>query len=131
MSYVESQAHEEVVHLEKVASELVGPVRHDIWDVPCSESRWCTRRFKATQLIERCINKLKGYARWQAVTTTDYMYRGIIDIASIRIWLRDPGPCSARQALVADAAVRRMRVQHDAPVLFGHQQVGKPDSAVR
>ena len=38
--YVESQAHEEVVHLEKAASELVGPVRHDIWDVHCADSRW-------------------------------------------------------------------------------------------
>ena len=38
--YVESQAHEEVVHLEKVASELVGPVHHDIWDVHCQGSRW-------------------------------------------------------------------------------------------
>lgn len=39
-AYVESQAHEEVVHLEKAASELVGPVRHHIWDVHCPESRW-------------------------------------------------------------------------------------------
>ena len=39
-AYVESQAHEEVVHLEKAASELVGPVRHDIWDVHCTDSRW-------------------------------------------------------------------------------------------
>jgi hypothetical protein len=39
-AYVEGQAHEEVVHLEKVASELVGPVRHDIWDVHCTDSRW-------------------------------------------------------------------------------------------
>lgn len=39
-NYVESQAHEDVVHLEKVASDLVGPVRHDIWDVHCQESRW-------------------------------------------------------------------------------------------
>lgn len=39
-AYVESQAHEDVVHLEKAASELVGPVRHDIWDVHCAESRW-------------------------------------------------------------------------------------------
>jgi hypothetical protein len=39
-TYVESQAHEEVVHLEKAASELVGPVRHDIWDVHCTDSRW-------------------------------------------------------------------------------------------
>ncbi len=39
-AYVEDQAHEEVVHLEKVASEQVGPARHDIWDVHCPESRW-------------------------------------------------------------------------------------------
>jgi hypothetical protein len=39
-AYVEDQAHEEVMHLEKAASELVGPVRHDIWDVHCRESRW-------------------------------------------------------------------------------------------
>jgi hypothetical protein len=39
-AYVEDQAHEEVVHLEKAASGLVGPVRHDIWDVHCTESRW-------------------------------------------------------------------------------------------
>lgn len=38
--YVEDQGHEEVVHLEKVASEQVGPARHDIWDVHCPESRW-------------------------------------------------------------------------------------------
>jgi hypothetical protein len=38
--YVESQAHEEAIHLEKSASELVGPVRHDIWDVQCSATRW-------------------------------------------------------------------------------------------
>lgn len=39
-AYVEDQAHENVIHLEKAASELVGPVRHDIWDVHCPESRW-------------------------------------------------------------------------------------------
>lgn len=39
-TYTEGQAHEAVVHLEKVASELVGPVRHDIWDVHCTDSRW-------------------------------------------------------------------------------------------
>lgn len=39
-AYVEGQAHETVVHLEKAASEMVGPVRHDIWDVHCADSRW-------------------------------------------------------------------------------------------
>jgi len=39
-AYVEHEAHEKVVRLEKAASELVGPVRHDIWDVYCTDSRW-------------------------------------------------------------------------------------------
>jgi hypothetical protein len=39
-AYVEGQAREEVVHPEKAASELVGPVRHDIWDVHCVASHW-------------------------------------------------------------------------------------------
>ena len=39
-AYVEGQAHEVVIHLDKAASELVGPVRHDIWDVHCPKSRW-------------------------------------------------------------------------------------------
>jgi hypothetical protein len=39
-AYVEREAHEQVTHLEKAASELVGPVRHDIWDVRCTDSRW-------------------------------------------------------------------------------------------
>src|SRR5258708_37435453 len=38
--YVENQAHERVKHVEKVASELVGAVRHEIWDVHCVASRW-------------------------------------------------------------------------------------------
>lgn len=39
-AYVEAQAHEPVVHLEKAVSEMVGPVHHDIWDVHCAASRW-------------------------------------------------------------------------------------------
>lgn len=39
-AYAEGQTGEAVVHLEKAASELVGPVRHDIWDVHCEKSRW-------------------------------------------------------------------------------------------
>jgi hypothetical protein len=38
--YVKHQAGEKVVHLELAASEMVGPVRHEIWDVHCTESRW-------------------------------------------------------------------------------------------
>lgn len=60
-AYVESQAHEEIVYLEKAASELVGPVYHDIWDVPCPESRWCTRRglpnkpLRGSRHLRRCV----------------------------------------------------------------------------
>lgn len=39
-AYVETEAHESVVHLEKAASEMVGPARHDIWDVHRDDSRW-------------------------------------------------------------------------------------------
>lgn len=38
--YLEQQAREDVVHLEKVGSEVVGLNRHDIWDVHCPDSRW-------------------------------------------------------------------------------------------
>lgn len=38
--YVEDQRHEQVIHVEKVGSELIGSVRHDIWDVHCTASRW-------------------------------------------------------------------------------------------
>jgi hypothetical protein len=34
-----TEAHEEVIHLEKEASELVGPLCHDIEDVTVPESR--------------------------------------------------------------------------------------------
>ena len=40
IAYVEDQAHEAVVHAEKAASEMVGPVHHDIWDVHCKQPRW-------------------------------------------------------------------------------------------
>jgi transposase len=49
--------------------------------------------YKQRNIVERCINKLKGY---RAVATRyhkrDYIYRGTIDVASIRIWLRDTVP---------------------------------------
>ena len=44
-------------------------------------------------VVERAINKLKGY---RAVATRydkrDFVFRGTIDVASIRIWLREPVP---------------------------------------
>jgi hypothetical protein len=39
-AYVKAQAHEEVVHVELASSEMVGPVRHNVWDVHCPASRW-------------------------------------------------------------------------------------------
>jgi transposase len=44
-------------------------------------------------LLERCFGKLKQF---RAVATRydkrEAMYQGTVDLASIRIWLRDPVP---------------------------------------
>jgi transposase len=47
--------------------------------------------YRDRNTVERTINKLRCY-RAVAMRTDkrDYLYRGIIDVASIRIWLRDP-----------------------------------------
>jgi len=49
--------------------------------------------YKLRNVVERAINKLKGH---RALATRydkrDYMFRGTIDVASIRIWRRDPVP---------------------------------------
>lgn len=48
---------------------------------------------KERNTTERCFNKLKGF---RAVATRydkfEVIYQGTIDVASIRIWLRDPVP---------------------------------------
>jgi len=47
--------------------------------------------YKTRNVVERTINKLR---QTRAVATRydkrDFVYRGTIDVASIRIWLRDP-----------------------------------------
>ena len=49
--------------------------------------------YRHRNTVERAINKPKNH---RAVATRydkrDYIYRGTIDVASIRIWLRDPTP---------------------------------------
>ena len=50
-------------------------------------------QYKARNTVERCFGKLKQF---RAVATRydrrEFMYQGTIDLASIRIWLRDPVP---------------------------------------
>jgi len=49
--------------------------------------------YKQRNTIERAINKLRQH---RAVATRydkrDFVYRGSVDVAAIRIWLRDPVP---------------------------------------
>jgi len=49
--------------------------------------------YKGRNVVERCINKLKQF---RAVATRydkrAYIFAGTVDVASIRIWLRDPVP---------------------------------------
>ena len=50
--------------------------------------------YKQRNTVERCFSKLKQF---RAVATRydkrERIYQGTVDIASIRIWLRDPVPC--------------------------------------
>lgn len=39
-TYVEDRAGDDVMHVEHAASEMVGAIRHDIWDVQCRDRRW-------------------------------------------------------------------------------------------
>jgi transposase len=50
-------------------------------------------RYKERNTVERCFGKLKQF---RAVATRydkrEFIYQGTVDVASIRIWLRDPVP---------------------------------------
>jgi transposase len=54
---------------------------------PNFDAEW----YKERNTVERCINKMKGY-RAMALRTDkrERIYQGTVDVASIRIWLRDP-----------------------------------------
>ena len=46
-------------------------------------------RYKQRNVVERCISKLKQHRAFAARTDKrEYMFRGTVDIASIRIWLK-------------------------------------------
>jgi transposase len=48
---------------------------------------------KQRNIVERAVNKLKGHRAVAArYDKRDYTFRGTVDVASIRIWLRDPVP---------------------------------------
>lgn len=56
--------------------------------------------YRQRNVVERAVNKLRGT---RAVATRydkrDFVYRGTIDVAAIRIWLRDPVSTDMRDTL--------------------------------
>jgi WD40 repeat protein len=40
IGYIETEANESVIRLDKVASKQGGTIHHDVWDVRCESSRW-------------------------------------------------------------------------------------------
>jgi transposase len=76
--------------LNRPTSKPTGP---DVVAV-AADRRPSTRRGTSKRnVVERCIHKLKQY---RAIATRydkrEYMYQGTVDLASVRIWLRDPVP---------------------------------------
>lgn len=53
--------------------------------------------YKQRNTVERAINKIRGT---RAVATRydkrEFVYKGTIDVATIKIWLRDPVRCDSR-----------------------------------
>jgi transposase len=48
-------------------------------------------RYKDRNVVERCINKLKAFrAVASRYDKREYVFAGTVDVASSRIWLRDP-----------------------------------------
>ena len=54
--------------------------------------RFDSEIYKQRNVVERAINKLKAHRGVATRFDCDYTFRGTIDLASIRIWLRDPVP---------------------------------------
>ena len=69
--------------------------------------------YRQRNVVERAVNKLRGT---RAVATRydkrDFVYRGTIDVAAIRIWLRDPSPriCGTRPSTTAAVSLSAVRV---------------------
>jgi transposase len=66
-------------------------------ECPPPQARLCWRatfdpkRYKERSTVERCFNTCKGFRAVAArYDKRERIYQGTIDVASIRIWLRDP-----------------------------------------
>jgi transposase len=87
-------------HLAKRGIKAVIPIKDDQSDARIRKGSRGGRppafdpvRYRQRNTVERAVNKLRAT---RAVATRydkrDYMYRGTITVAAIRIWLRDPVP---------------------------------------
>ena len=85
-------------YLRKCGIKAVIPVKEDQKKHRCGRGSAGGRppafhagRYKERNTVERCFSKLKQF---RAVATRydkrEFMYQGTVDVASIRIWLRDP-----------------------------------------